>query len=148
MDPATTFQVACGVIQLIEAGVKAIKTFQEIYNNESSLSAENQELFDQAFRLQQSTTSVTARLASLAGDQAQLTDDQKRLQQVAKECGDLDHELLQKLESLKISGQKRKRDVPATWLKAHWKKDDISRIRNRLQSCQKQLDTEMLTDIW
>lgn len=57
-------------------------------------------------------------------------------------------ELLQKLDDLKISGRKRKRDVPATWVRGMRETGDIERIQSQLQRCHKLLDTEMLSKLW
>ena len=147
MDPATAFQVACGAVQLLEVGLKTIRSLQEIYKSERSLSTANEELFEQASWLQQSYSSTTARLASIEQGSLKLTEDQERLQEAAEGCVQLSHELLQKVESLNITGVKKKRDVPIAWVKARREKDAISRIGHRLQNYQNKFNTEMLINL-
>ena len=146
MDPATAFSVACGVIQLIDFGIKTTKAFHEIYGSKNSLTAANEKLDHETQLLDTTSQSVTSRLESLAN--SQLTPDQIHLKTIAEECKRHCQDLLERLDKLKLKGVHRKRDVPVQWFRLVRHKGDIERIQDQLMRCQKLLDTQMLVSLW
>ena len=146
MDPATAFQLACGAVQLIGFGCKTAKAIRQIYKNNSALLDANEQLDKESKQVQTTTISIRQRLGSTPSDQ--LTEDQRRLQRVVQDCCDLNDELLQKLNGLKVSGTKQKRHIPKILLKSMRDKSNIEDIHNRLKSCLFLLNTELLSGIW
>ncbi|KAI9652360.1 MAG: hypothetical protein M1831_006838 [Alyxoria varia] len=145
MDPATAFQVACGVLQLIEFGVDTAKLFQQIYTSKSSLTAETQRIDYETQLLKTTSASVTFRLKSVS--KTQLNPKQAHLCQIAEECDDLAQRLLSTLDSLKQTGPQRRRDVPAQWWKFRREKGKIEDIRVQLERRQELLNTQMLAKL-
>lgn len=147
MEPATALGVAGAVVQLIDCGQKAARALHEIYKNESTLSTHNDKMYEESGALHTSISGLIKHLDALSNASQPLSDDQQRLQQVAKQCVSLDNDLLQRLDNLRISGRKRKRDAAVASLKAIKEKDKIRELHGRLAACREQLSTDLFISI-
>ncbi|KAL9110593.1 MAG: hypothetical protein Q9227_004951 [Pyrenula ochraceoflavens] len=145
MDPVTAFSLACGVVQLIDFGIKTTKTFHDIYKSKNAQTLEHQQLEREMQMLDASLASVTSRLDTKAQDA--LTPDQARLQRLAAECKGYARTLLGEINELKLTSPVRKRDVPSLWLKVMRRKSKIDAVQPQLVRCRGLLDTQMLVNL-
>lgn len=148
MDPATAFQIACGAFQLVGVAIKAISTGHEIYENTTSLSRDNERVERETKLLDRAVSSLKGGLVTLRSLDRKLTKDQQRLQQAIQECINVSDEIQKRLESMKPKGEKRKRDIPAAVIKQSWHKAQVKDLQDRLEKCQRHLDTELLSTLW
>ena len=147
MDPATAFSVACGVIQILQFGMSTAKTVHEIYKNRSALDSKTASLDNETSRLRGATSTLTTHLENIKAVEHELSKDQKELQSVAYQFQDLSYDLLDRIDALKISGSKRKRDLPLQWARIAREKDKIEKTRSRLQRLEHVLNTQMLVNL-
>ena len=146
MDPATTFQVVCGAIQLIELGIGAAKAFHEIYTSKDALTADNARLDRDTEALRIASSQISSQLQVVVS--ARLSTEHLQLQEVARRCDQAAQDLIRRLDKLKTSGPRSKRRVPLQWVKLLREKGKIQEDREELQRCRKLLDTQMLVTLW
>ena len=148
MDPGTAFQLVCGALQLIEYGVATAKVCYEIHHSASSLSSAYEELDYDTGLLSSATSALKGDLSIVKDKNVSLTPDQLRLRRVATECDDLAKDLVNHVDRLKYTKQKRKRNVPKQCLRLARSKSKIEKLQDQLRSRQKILDKEMLIKLW
>ena len=90
---------------------------------------------------------VTKRLLEVDSAGTALTDDQRHLRDVARECSRLARELCDLLSDLKPHTTKHRDKLLKTWKSFH-KKDKVLDLHNQLQRYQHQLDDAHLVDVW
>lgn len=148
MDPATAFQIACGAFQLTQTAIKTISAGYETYQNASHLSQHNERVERETGFLDRAISSVKDGLGTLHSLHGRLTQEQQRLQRVVDECIAVANEIQDVLDSMKVKGQKRKRDVPASVIRQTWHSRHIKNLQYRLENCEKLLKTELLLTLW
>ena len=148
MDPATAFQLACGVLQLVEVGIRVSRNTREIWKSGSSIPVELDMLDDDTGRLEKHICSIESQLTTLKAVDGNLARDQQRLLQVAKDISHLTHDLLNRICAIKLHGQSRKRDVPGQLLRVQRSKRKIDEVCVTLQRKQGLLNTSLLIDLW
>ena len=147
MDPATTFSLACGTLQVIGFGIQTAKAFHEIHKSSTSTPADHERFEEEAVQLGKASSSLSALLNDLQAVEGKLNRDQKQLRNIARECDDAVHDMTNKLDGLKISGPGRKRDVTGQWVKIVRERSNIDIIKKTLESKQQLLNTQMLVNI-
>ena len=148
MDPATAFQLCCGVVQLIEVGIKTARNVREIWKNSSSIPVELDVLDKETGHLQRNVHSLEDHLEILKAIDGGLDRDQHLLVKTAREGNRLTHDLLTRIDGLKQHGQSRKRDMPSQLLKIQRSKRRIDELSVTLQRKKELLNTSLLVNLW
>ncbi|CAF9932900.1 MAG: hypothetical protein HETSPECPRED_008477 [Heterodermia speciosa] len=126
MDPLTAFSLACGVIQIVDFGTRALSTIKEMYK-QGELS-EYKELEETTKHLGNAQRDICLPTTALQKRQ------DKELFEIAKDCSEIATELTTKLQTLKITNAHRKRDRIKVGLKAFREKHNIQELQKRLDS--------------
>ena len=146
MDPATAFQLTCGVIQLIGFGIKTAKACHEIHKSKNALTLEYENLDRETRLLRTTSTSIIDRLNALP--RVHLNPEQGHLLQIAENCSQHAQTLLREIDRLKLMGVHHKRNAPVQWTKSMFRKGKIQDVQAQLAKYQKLLDTQMLSSLW
>ena len=143
MDPPTAFSFACGVIQVVDFSMKTLAKCKEILKEGSFF--EHEELKD----LTRHLVNLRAEIKLPEADQSArslITLDQSLLD-VAGEISKTADKLLEKLESLKIEGPRKRRQAISKTVKSLWERGEIQEIQQRLDGYLKVLNTQILVDL-
>lgn len=148
MEATTAFQLACGVIQLIDFGFVAVKTYRQISKNVSSLSTSNEQIDEQAELVNKTASDVDKHLREISLTSVAFTSEQQHLKRVAERCTALATELRDTLNRLKFTPRKHRKDkLLQTW-KTFRNKRKINDLNQRLRTYQQQLDSANLVNLW
>lgn len=137
MDPLTAFSLACGIIQVVDFGSRAVKTCRELHKDGSS--SANEDLEEMAKHL----TGLRTRLS--LPDPGQHNQDE--LLDLGSKCSDTTQALMTELQKLKVNDRHKKRQVFGKTIKTLWKKGAIDEIEKRLDRYREILDTRVLLDL-
>ena len=146
MDPATIFQFVCGALQLIEFGLGTARAFHEISESKDALTLENTRLDHETKLLHTASSQISLRLQGLGS--AHLTPEQAHLQQLALKCQQVAQNLLDRLDKVKVVGNRSKRKIPVQWVRLKLEKEKIDKDEAELRRCRELLDTQMLVTLW
>ena len=141
MDPVTAFSLACGVIQVVDFGSRALSMCKEIYKK-GELS-EYKELEETRKHLVSAQNDIRLPSAGPAAVASQTPQD-KKLSEIAKDCSAIAAELTTKLQTLKAPNAHRKRDRIKVGYKAFREKSHMQELQRRLESYRTALDTQIL----
>ena len=144
LDPMSALGLACNIIQVVDFSLKAVGKFRELYNDGAS--SENRELEDMAVRLK----ILRAKLVTVDPTTRQSRPvffDDRELQALADECCKTADELTAELDTLKISGQHKRRQAVQKFFRSIRRKSVVDGIRRKLDSYQKVLDTRILANL-
>lgn len=148
MEAATAFQIACGVVQLIDFSFEALKTYRQISGSASSLSTDNEQIDERTRLISNVASTVKTHLHQLDSSGLSLTDEQQHLRNVAERCTALAMELQNMLDQLKSAPHpSRKKRLLQTW-KTFRIRNQIDDLHQRLRSYQQQLDSANLANLW
>lgn len=146
MDPLTAFSLACGVIQVVDFGIKVVVKCRQIYkdgatsgNKEIESMAEH--LTGLAADLKLPSTIQNPRSAN------QVYHDDQELLELAGQCSETATELINELQKLSIQGRQRKRDAFRMAVKVVWRKGAIENIQKSLECYRRTLDTRILISL-
>ena len=145
MEAAAAFSIACGVLQVIDFGVRAAKALHEIYKSENALTSEISHLHYLTQGLSTSTSEVVGRYRNV--DPAQLSPEKTQLLHIAQDCHDTAKNLFECLDKLSLTGPKQKRQVFKQWWKLRREKEKIDKDQLQLERLRKLLDTTMLVNL-
>ena len=146
MDPATAFQVSCGIVQLVQIGISTVKTFRDIYNSKSKQGSDYERLQSEVEALQNAAAGLGAHFNEQQAN-VQLADDQKRLQNVCGKSREVAQALIDRLSLLTPDRPLRRRDVPKQWYKLQRESGEIDRLRAQLLSLYEVLNTQILVRV-
>ncbi|OTB16307.1 hypothetical protein K445DRAFT_351197, partial [Daldinia sp. EC12] len=141
MDPFSAIGLAGNIITFVDFGFGLISTAKSIYNSKSGASADNEDLYSMAERLQQLTMELKGPRPIVSSQQ------DRRLYDVAIECEDVSVELSKFLDKLKAKDPRSKRHALKTALRNWWKNDQKSELEKRLDRCKEQLSLELLSSM-
>ena len=141
MDPLTAFSLACGVIQVVDFGCRALSMCKEMY--EQGELSEYKELEGTTKHLANAQKDIRLPSTSLSATALHKPQD-KELYEIATDCSAIAEELTTKLEALKVHGPRRRRDRIKMGFKAFREKHQIQELQRRLDSYRKALDTRIL----
>lgn len=146
LDPLTTLSLASSIVQLVDFSIELVTDGVELYNK-GSLSNYNE--------LEQATLDLTQLTKALSSPvqfnitqpgivPKPLSQNEARLQGLAKSCRELGEQLIAILNEVKTQG-------PGNWLESFRKairaskdKDKIHDFEKRLKTLQNQLNTHLL----
>ena len=146
MDPVTALTVLCNVLQLIELGAKSAKAFHEICKSKEALTLENERLDQQTKLLSTISSQLSTRLQNVAQDR--LTPEKEQLRDLAGECDQSARNLLKRLEKLKVTGPRSKREDLKRWWKSRQEEGKIDEDVKQLEQCRERMDKQMLVNLW
>lgn len=141
MDPVSAFSLACGVIQVVDFSLKISSKCRELYK-EGSLS-DNDVIEGWAENLEKLCGELNPPVTD-GVPLDRLPPNEQELRNLAANCSTTAHVLIHKLDELKVSGSRKKREALKQGFRSIWKKDAIEEIQKRLDSYQKSLDTRIL----
>ena len=148
MDPATAFQLAVGVVQLIDTGIAIGRAFREIYKSNSSLTRHYERLENEILLLNTVNSNLVAEMSSKSAGGDILDHDEQLLMNMAKESQGDAQQLADYLDGLKSPGRLRKRDVPGQFFKLRRAREAIEDIDRHLRGRKDIMDTQLLTALW
>ena len=141
MDPLTAFSLACGVIQIVDSGSRALSMCMEMYK-QGELS-EYKELEETTKHLVNAQKDIRLPGTGPSATGSQKPQD-KELFEIAKDCSAIASELTTKLQTLKVPNPHRKSARFKGGFKAFREKPHIQKLQRRLDSYRKALDTHIL----
>ncbi|KAL6713687.1 hypothetical protein ACLMJK_009152 [Lecanora helva] len=147
MEPVAAFALACGVIQVVDFGLKTLSRSRELYKIGSL--AEN----DDAEQFARYHTKLREQLEALAKNPHPQTDnpafhDEGVLLRLANECSKTADSLTAELESLKIQqSSHRKHHALVKSIKSRLKKGSIDSLQRKLEHYQKMIDTQIIVSL-
>ena len=141
MDPLTAFSLACGVIQVVDFSIKVLTRCKEIHDH-GALS-EHQEVEETTKHL----TNLRIDLSPPQSSETTQTPGDIELRELAKTCSTTAEQLVTKLQTLKIEGPHKKRQVVFKTVKALREKREIHDLEKRLNRYRSVLDTKILASL-
>ena len=140
--------MACGVVQLIDAGIKVAKSLQEIYKSRTSSTRHNERVNDETSLLYATNSSLMNQLHDAKTLGKSMDHDQQRLLDMAQEVDRLARHLTDCLDRLKPPGELRRRDVPGQFIKIRRAKTTVEQTRSELYSKREIMDSQILVLLW
>jgi hypothetical protein len=151
MDPLTALSLAGTVVQFVDFGCTILSRGCELYTSPTGNLTVNNEIHLvtndlQAVIVKLRSSSLTAsQSASVAFVDSQEPDS---LERICESAAAVAEELLQRLDSLKVSGRKFKRwESFQQAVKSVWSRQEIDALVRRLRGFQQALDTRLLFSI-
>lgn len=138
MDPLTAFGLTCNLIQVIDFGLKTIKTCRDIHARGST--GENLDIAYVSNHLTELCSDIERSTPASLG-QTSVFD--KQLKDLAAQCAATAQELLAELKKLQVDPKDRVRLFKKT-LETIWKRGRIVEAQKKLETYRKTLDTRIL----
>lgn len=140
IEPLTAFALAGNVVQFVEVGCKATAILRQLWN--ASATDENLEIE----AIAQDISDISTKLVTASSSTATLSEDEKRLQQLARKCEDPADELNVMLQDLVVrsKGAKRRIEAVRKTLKLMYRRDKIESLQHRIHAVRDQLSVRMI----
>ena len=145
MDPVTGIGLAASVVQIVQFGINAAKTCQQIYQQGST--SEQSDADFTADRLANLTSSLQHSLQKSATSGFVLSKEEKDLVDLGKKCEDCAHKLQHELRKLRARSQASTMEAARKTARSVWKKGSIVKIQEQLESYRRMLETSLLYDL-
>ena len=149
MDPLTALGVACNIMQIISFGHEVFSLARRLRKDgspDASLADKSARLSDLSGELQNSL--------DMQQQTRPLSQNQLRLQNVAKKCLSLSNNLTEELDQIKWktdpkgnNSKTQSRLLGQTW-KSLWRKSKIDKLQAEMTQIEQTMQTTILTDIW
>ena len=148
MDPFSALSVAANIVQFVVYGVNIVSKGNQLYKSTDGTLIENAELEEATVRLQGLSRAFQESLDQSVPENSNAENDQS-LRKICDECKAVSHELVGKLEKLKVpNGHPYKK-----WksfrqaLKSVWSKERIDELAQRLTNLRLELDSHVLLSL-
>jgi hypothetical protein len=140
IEPLTAFALAGNIVQFVEVGYKATVILRQIWD--ASATDENVEIE----AIAQDIVDISMFLAASSSSVGPVSQDEKKLQQLARRCVDPAEELSTMLQDLLVrsKGMKRRIEAVRNTLKLMYRRDKIESLQHRIQDLRDQLCTRMI----
>lgn len=140
IEPLTAFALAGNIAQFVEVGYKATVILRQIWD--TSATDENVEIE----AIAQDVVDISMFLVASSSSIGPVTQDEKKLQQLARRCVGPVEELSTMLQDLLVRSKGTKRRVEAVrkTLKLMYRRDKIESLQRRIQGLRDQLSTRMI----
>lgn len=140
IEPLTAFALAGNVVQFVEVGYKATVILRQLWD--SSSTDENLEIE----AIAQDISDISTKLVAAPSSTNTPSDDEKKLQLLARRCEDPAGELNIMLQDLIVrsKGAKRRVEVVRKTLKLMYRRGKIESLQHRIQALRDQLSTHMI----
>jgi hypothetical protein len=140
IEPLTAFALAGNIVQFVEVGYKATVILRQIWD--ASATDENVEIE----AIAQDIVDISMFLVASSSSVGTVSQDEKKLQQLARRCVDPAEELSTMLQDLLVrsKGMKRRIEAVRNTLKLMYRRDKIESLQHRIQDLRDQLCTRMI----
>ena len=144
MDPLSAFNLACGIIQVLDFSTKALSRCKELYKDGTVHDYEELEVMTK--RLANLSTDLQLPTGTDSTGASQIPDDQS-LRDTAKGCSKVADQLVGKLQALRVQGPHRKRQAFMKSIKAVRESKEIRNVEQLLAKYQHVLNTQILAGL-
>lgn len=150
MDPLTALSLAGTVVQFVDFGSKLISASKELYAKTEL------DVHGQAALAANDILNYTIKLRRTLNEPgtATLTEDDLALESICKGCDDLAHDLLERLNNLKVPPPKaNKKELTRVWptlsaaFQSIWTKQELLDIQTRLKDYRDQIDSRIIRSL-
>ncbi|KAI1413392.1 hypothetical protein F5Y13DRAFT_198678 [Hypoxylon sp. FL1857] len=138
MEALAVVGLASNILQFIEYGYKVIVVAKELHESGQDATQSNETTAFLTREMRELSLRVMNDLP-----ESDLTDDEKALSQLAQQCSQLSNKLLVLLDSLKVKGQRRKRDVVTAVFRNIRKRGEREQLRACLDNYRAQLNVQV-----
>jgi hypothetical protein len=140
IEPIAAFALAGNIMQFVEAGYKATMILRQIWD--ASATDENLEID----AIAQDVKYLAGRITQTSYSSIAQSRDEKRLQQLARNCETVAGELDKMLQDLVVrsKGAKRRIEAVQKTLKLMYRREKIVKLLDRLKDLRNQLSARML----
>lgn len=142
MDPITGIGLAASVVQLVQFGIHAAQTCQQIYQQGST--SENVDADYVAGHLAKLTSSLQQSLNETQIKFEALSEEEKELVDLERKCEDCAKQLQHELGKLRARSQASALETARIALRSIRKKDSIIKIQDQLNRYRTTLETSLL----
>jgi len=143
MDPMTAFSLAASIVQFVGFAKELCSDGYTIYKSGKDLSASNANIEDRLLHVQDLEGSVRA---SAANTYPVLSENELKLQTLAKECQDLSTNMLAVLKDLKVTSEGLRRVVAAaiSSIRSRQKAKEVQTMMDKLDRLRGDVNTYLL----
>jgi signal transduction protein with GAF and PtsI domain len=140
IESMAAFALAGNILQFVEAGYKATVILRQIWD--ASATDENLEID----AIAQDVTYLASKITKTSYSSITQSRDEKRLQQLARNCETVAGELDKMLQDLVVrsKGAKRRIEAVKNTLKLTYRREKIVKLLDRLKDLRDQLSARML----
>lgn len=146
MDPLTALSLAGTVVQFVDFSGKLISSSRQLYTKDeldvhAQAALATNDILDYTVKLRQKLI--------VPDGTTTLSEDDLVLENICKECDNLAHDLLGRLDKLKVPKKGKK----AMWvtigvaLQSIWTKEELSGIQARLKDYRNQIDSRVIQSL-
>lgn len=146
VDPVTAVALASSIVQFVDFSSKLLSKSHQIHRSATGTLVEHQHLETTTTDLLQlqSKLQLSLRPESATGE---LTNDERALDSLSRSCVGLGNELLEKLQKLKISGNRKQWKSFRQAFKSIWSKKAVDGLSWRLKGLREEMDTRMIVHL-
>ncbi|KAG8530111.1 uncharacterized protein KY384_005593 [Bacidia gigantensis] len=144
MDPVTGVGLVASIAQLIQFGIATAKACHEIYEKGST--SENINIDETTIHLSNLSSSLQRSIKELGAGKtvSSLSEEEKELLNLGQKCEETAKKLHDEVNKLKARPSGSKREAAGIFARSIWKKGSISRLKERLESYRRLLETSLL----
>jgi hypothetical protein len=145
MDPVTAFSLAGTVLQFIDSASRFVGLAWRLYRSGQDSAADVAELDVITKNLSNVLDGIPSSCSQQAPEGSGYQKD--GLLKLAGDCKKVASQLIDVLQSVKLSKNPRKRDAVKTAFKLIWKEDEIKALHSRLDVFRSQFNLHLLISI-
>jgi hypothetical protein len=152
LDPISALGLAANVVQFIDLGLKVVSKGQQIYQSQSGLALNFQDLRSIADDVHLVSGQIKRSLESTSRTGLRSPEDQA-LESLSNECLKAARELNGTLDTFTLERPKDGKETVRMWksvrqaLKSVWHKDKVDEMAERLRGFRDQLDSRILVSL-
>jgi signal transduction protein with GAF and PtsI domain len=140
IEPLTAFALAGNIVQFVEVAYKATVILRQIWD--ASATDENLEIE----AIAQDVTDISAKLITTSSSASAISQDEEKLQQLARRCEDPAGELTKMLQDLVVrsKGMKRRIEAVHKTLEQMYRREKIESLQRRIRDLRDQISARMI----
>ena len=146
LDPMTAFSVAGTVVQFVDFTAEIFAKSNEIYKNAGGATQINEELHELATDLIELTTKLRRPLR-LDGSVHAMSEDERRLQELCNTCSRIAQDMINRLDTLKPPGKKKRWKSFQQAIKAAWSENEMKALTARLSGYREAIQMNILVGL-
>lgn len=143
LDPITALSVAGNIVQFIDFSAKIITASVQLHMSEHDTLKVNEVLEVVTSDL----VKLTTKLHRLDGVSGPISDDDQALIDLCASCNTVADELLSRLTSLKVKGQRTKWKTLRQAIRTVWTEEELSALGRQLIALQRSIELRIVVDI-
>ena len=141
MESVAAIALAANIVEFLEFGRKLISGTLELYRSDDGASSSNRILYAVTEDLGKLCRDLSPRNG---GSSRPLTDAETSLAELTASCNQLGQEFLQRLESLKVHGTKKRWRSIGQLLKGLWHAEEVAKYEKQLDHYRSQIAARLL----